>query len=111
MRANSLVNAMVSASPPSLKSVGESLSGPAALLRFSNCSSLVISATVGEAYVYIPLWVRIITTEWGGGFRPAELFLEVFRPPDGDDDTESGLKFRLSHRSLHLLWVFGALYF
>ena len=47
MDANSLVNAMVSASPPSLKSVGESPSGPAALLRLSNCSSLVISATVG----------------------------------------------------------------
>ena len=47
MRTNSLVNAMVSASPPSLKSAGETPSGPIALLRLSNCSFHVISATVG----------------------------------------------------------------
>ena len=47
MKVNSFVIAMVIASPPSLKSVRESPSGPAALLRFSNCSSLVTSATVG----------------------------------------------------------------
>ena len=50
MLANSLVNAVVSASPTPLKSVGESTLGPAALLRLSNCSFPVISSNLCNSH-------------------------------------------------------------
>ena len=109
MKASSLVNAMVSASPPSLKSVGESPSDSAALLRFSRLQLPRNLCYCGGAYVYIPLWVWIITTECGGGFRPAELFLEVFRPTDEDDDAREWIKVP-SFSQITSLWVCGALY-
>ena len=92
----------VRASPPSLKSIGESPSGQAALLRLSNCSSLVISATV-EGLIFTSPLGSDYHYEIGWRIPASLIVLGSVQTTDEEDDVESGLKFRLSHKSLSLL--------